>query len=412
MPGWRRIHSRRRLPGGAIQRWLGNLLLAAASLGIGLLLVEAGARVVAWRAAARPQTVGILSRYDPLLGWAQPAGEAAWLREPEFTTHLTINSHGLRGPDRPYAKPPGVFRILLLGDSFTEGYTVPEALTVRSVLEQILSRDACPPREVLNAGVAGYGTDQEYLSYLHDGNRYHPDLVVLLFFGNDLADNARLRKKPYFDVVDGKPVLRNTPVPPPPPGRRSRRPEPTNRWSHPWRGSWALELLGRRTAVRPGLHRALAHLGLVRPFEAHGPTTDWLSSYGPPTPVTADMWRRTLAILGALDEAVKTRGSQLVVFYVPARFEVDSRYWAQTRSRWQLDGPGWDPERVFRRLYRACAVRGIPVVDPRGAFRASERSGRSGYLSRDPHWNAVGHRLAAESLAQFLRDEDYLPPCD
>src|SRR5262249_55677907 len=44
--------------------------------------------------------------------------------------------------------------------------------------------------EVLNAGVGGYGTVQEYLYMMSDGVAVRPDIVLLMFYENDLTDNG------------------------------------------------------------------------------------------------------------------------------------------------------------------------------------------------------------------------------
>jgi len=47
------------------------------------------------------------------------------------------------------------------------------------------------PSEVINAGVGGYGTDQEFLFLTREGWKYKPDLVVVVFnISNDVHDNA------------------------------------------------------------------------------------------------------------------------------------------------------------------------------------------------------------------------------
>jgi len=382
---------------------LGRLLLAGVSLGVCALAVEAAARLVVALQSARPHTVGSLRRYHPTLGWDRPPGGTARHRHAEFSVDVRFNARGLRGPDRGHAKPPGVRRVLLLGDSFTEGYTVEERHTVRAVLERGLNSPGCGRHEVLNGGVSGYGTDQAYLFFRQEGRRYRPDVVVLLFFGNDLADNSRGRKKPYFDVEQGRLVLRNSPVARPPGSHSLQRPRELRPTAAPWRGSRALELLGQRTeAGNPALHRRLAWLGLVRPLETHGPTLDWLSVFGPDTPRTEAMWRRTAALLGALQGEVESAGARLAVFYVPARFEVNDRDWRLTRSRWRLDGTDWEPRKVFGRLARECGRRGIPLVDSRGPFRRAEGSSEPAYLRRDPHWTVAGNAIAARLLESFL----------
>ena len=45
------------------------------------------------------------------------------------------NSHGFRGPERSLIKPPGTFRIVVIGDSVTMGWGVAEALTYPPLIE-------------------------------------------------------------------------------------------------------------------------------------------------------------------------------------------------------------------------------------------------------------------------------------
>ena len=57
-------------------------------------------------------------------------------------------------------------------------------------LEERLNREVCDGKcEVLNFGVGGFGTLQEWLHYKRDGRRFGLDMVALLFVGNDLENN-------------------------------------------------------------------------------------------------------------------------------------------------------------------------------------------------------------------------------
>jgi hypothetical protein len=390
---------------------LANLLLAAAAVSFAAAALEGVARLYAVRRAREPQTVGTLLLYDPERGWTQPPGQSAWRREAEFETLLETNAHGLRGPLRDYGRRAGVRRVLLLGDSFVEGYTVEEPRTVRAQVEKELGGASCGRIEVIGLGVESYGTDQEYLAYLAQGRRYEPSVVVLLFYGNDLDDNMRERKKPYFEVVDGRLALRNVPVPPPPPEKRLLFPRSVERWAHPWRGSWALELVSRRTASgNPRLHRVLSSLGLVRPYAPSRRMEDILMFYGPPNERTEEGWRRTEAILAALRDAVEKDGSRFAVFYVPSRLELVPRDWLLTRERWELEGEGWQASRIFDRLRHACGRLAIRLIDPRAPLTQAELSGPPAYLPTDPHWTAAGHAVAARVIARALADRE-LPDC-
>lgn len=156
--------------------------------------------------------------YDPQLGWKNIPG---W----ESVTHnrrLKINSLGLRDREHPYDKPAGVRRILVLGDSYAWGYGVSNEETFSEVLEQRFVEEHAN-WEVLNSGVSGWGTDQEYLYLLHEGFRYGPDLVVVAFYLiNDPLNNVNSAQyglhKPYF--VDASLTLGNVPVPRPGSGAR------------------------------------------------------------------------------------------------------------------------------------------------------------------------------------------------
>jgi lysophospholipase L1-like esterase len=122
-------------------------------------------------------------------------------RSADVDVEFRINAQGLRA-DRAfaYAKPPGVLRILSLGDSFTAGYEVEVEETFSSVLERELRRRGYPV-EVLNAGVSGYSTAEAVLYLERELLRYEPDLVLVSFCGNDLVDNTRTG---LFRLEDGR----------------------------------------------------------------------------------------------------------------------------------------------------------------------------------------------------------------
>lgn len=95
-----------------------------------------------------------------------------------------INNYGYRDYDF-VGKPPGRYRILMLGDSFLMANNLAAAESIPKLLEQRLG----PPFEVLNLGVSGYGPDQEYLALVDHGLKLEPDMVVLaIFAGNDFRD--------------------------------------------------------------------------------------------------------------------------------------------------------------------------------------------------------------------------------
>jgi lysophospholipase L1-like esterase len=389
---------------------LGSLALTAGSLIATLSVLEVVARVIVHRREARPLTTrGSIIRFDPGLGWAKPPLAQGWLHRPEYDVHLDVNAHGLRGPDRGHGKPPGTRRILLLGDSFTEGFAVREEKTVRAALESLLRASGCGTWEVINGGTMGYGTDQEYLFFQEEGRRYQPDIVVLMFFYNDLNGNLTTRGKPYFTVEDGGLVLHGSPVPAPAAGEWTRRPEPRQAKVPPWHGSMALRLLSERTAQgNPRLHRFLARTGLVDAARAQElPADFWPFGPGHREEV-AEMWRRTEGILTALRADVEAAGARFAIFYIPDETEIDDRVAELSRQRYGMGPRWWRSGRVFDHLHGISIERDMTLLDPRQAFLDERRRGAQAYFPEDGHWNEDGHRVAAEVLGRALRYQGWV----
>lgn len=116
--------------------------------------------------------------------WNIPNANATVQRS-EYTMQVHINSKGLRGPEKDYAKPQGIFRIVLLGDSFTFGTGVQEHESFAALLQQQLSEE----KEIINGSAPGSSTQDVYRFLSVEGIRYSPDAVILCFFQNDIQDN-------------------------------------------------------------------------------------------------------------------------------------------------------------------------------------------------------------------------------
>src|SRR4029450_920984 len=105
-----------------------------------------------------------------------------------------------------YRALPGVRRVLVLGDSFAEGFSVEQEDAVSQVLERAPAARGCAV-EVLNGGTVGYSTDQEFLFYRLEGSRYAPAVVALFLYYNDVVYNGResvvSTPKPLFTFTGG-----------------------------------------------------------------------------------------------------------------------------------------------------------------------------------------------------------------
>ena len=100
----------------------------------------------------------------------------------------TINSLGFRDREFDIKKPKGQYRILCVGDSFTFGEGVKAQEAYPKVLETML-QTKYKNVEVINTGVMGYNTVDEYLYIRNKLLFLNADLIILGFFiGNDPED--------------------------------------------------------------------------------------------------------------------------------------------------------------------------------------------------------------------------------
>ena len=99
-----------------------------------------------------------------------------------------INSLGMRDRERSLAKPPGVTRIAVIGDSIAFGHKAIQTKTLSAFLEDFLNREAIGSQtlfEVLNFGVTGYGIEQAMESLRARALRFDPDIAIYLYCLND-----------------------------------------------------------------------------------------------------------------------------------------------------------------------------------------------------------------------------------
>lgn len=100
---------------------------------------------------------------------------------------VRTNSWGFRSAEVDLEKPPGVFRIAGLGDSFMFGWGVHQDEPYLAVLERSLNAGGGARFEVLNLAVPGYNTALEVEMFAAKGVVFEPDLVIIHFYSNDLG---------------------------------------------------------------------------------------------------------------------------------------------------------------------------------------------------------------------------------
>jgi GDSL-like Lipase/Acylhydrolase family len=323
-------------------------------------------------------------RTDPELGWTLRPDVAGLVSGEPWQADLATNALGFR--DVPHGKKAaGVTRVAVLGDSFVFGSGVKQDEPLTRRLAALLG----PSFEVVNLGVAGYGTDQALLTLRRWGPRLSPDVVLAGFFWNDVMENASAEmygmQKPRFVLMGHSLSLV-------PPGAAPER-------------SAAARLdatLGARSHLWSLARRVLKRRGGVEPEEREERSVMVDLSLRAPPPSREPEFALTWALLGALAREARALGATPLVFTVPPRFLVDDAVKAKVLKIYGLADDALD-EDGFSRVKEACRRHDVPVVDLLPAFREAARAGDMLFLS-GIHWSAKGHALAARVLEPAVRD--------
>jgi lysophospholipase L1-like esterase len=388
---------------------LGVVLLVLASVGVALSLVEVGLRLLPDAASRR----GHLTT-DPVLHHRLRPNVATRVRGVEFAT----NSLGLRGGEIAPVKASDTFRVLMLGDSFTEGGGLRLEDTVATRVEAMLNAGPCRGRvEIVNGGVGSYSPILEYLFLKTVGLGLGPDLLVLNFDMTDVHDDY-IRTVVARLAPDGLPLAvpsdrrRETAVllPPLAKPRALDVLDPLERlvdrlavWQLVRKSRVGETLFGSLKLTEERLE-ALHAVGDVR-YDIMAPTREGDS------PRLREAWRLTERYLTAIHRLARERGIPFVLVAYPHPHQVSASESPEGRKRFGV-GPGlYASEAPFRILADLGRREGFPVVSLLGLFR--ERSATEGPLfwPDDIHHNPQGARVFAEGVSRGLLASGLLPQC-
>jgi lysophospholipase L1-like esterase len=110
-----------------------------------------------------------------------------------YGVNVRTNSFGFRDQELLLPKPPGMKRILLLGDSVTLGWGVDVNEGYADVLEAKLNSGGKRQYEVINTAVGNYNTQME-VDILEKYLFLEPDIVLVGFFPNDAEKTIKVKQ--------------------------------------------------------------------------------------------------------------------------------------------------------------------------------------------------------------------------
>lgn len=332
-----------------------------------LCALEAGVRV--YSALAFPKMMIL----DDELGWRHASDVSKeFVLEDGTRALVVLGKDGHRGIQYGDQKLPGKYRVLFLGDSFTEGSEVNESDLFTALVEK-----SNPQFEVVNTGVGGYGNVQEYLYLMKNGLQLHPDLGVLMVYANDFTDNCLsyspgMGPRPYAEWTGGQLQIKTT--------RdwegfkRFAMPFPFQEWFHAH--SLVYYLLDTR------IYQILKKEPLQQMWD------ETFKELEKQDLRRGDGCRQREIFSGIVQKmatALRGVGSDLVIVAIPTRNDV-----AVGKSKLNSD------------IMAVCAEQGLRCLNLLDTFVEEASETEKSYFDINIHWTKAGHRIAARAISSFL----------
>lgn len=364
---------------------------------IAILLFEILLRVIGYSAP-------IWYEPHPRLGWTLRPGLAAWFTN-EGRGFVRVNAAGMRDRDHALDKPEGVYRIAVLGDSYAEARQVAAGETFWALLPGRLERCGFQPGkrvEVLNFGVSGYGTAQEYLLLESTAIRYRPDLVLLQFTnGNDVRNNSVAleaeKDRPFFMLEPGG-VLRIDRSFASKAGFLSRSSRSSELVRQATDHSRVLQLV-RNIRSMPFVQKAHANNAVEQGLEpvVLAPPSDTLWE---------EAWRITEQLIAKTSDYAQRKGARFLLVTAPYAIQVHPDRKLREALQAKLGVPDlFYPDRRIAELSKRNAIPAVALAFEMQRLAEERKTYFHGFpnvgMGRG-HWNASGHLVAAELIARHL----------
>jgi hypothetical protein len=267
-----------------------------------------------------------------------------------------LNSRGYRDEERTLAKPPGVRRVVSLGDSFAWGVGVEFDDIYAQRVERTLARRQQVPWQVVSLALPGMNSVGEAAQLATEGMAYDPDVVSLGYVLNDSEDENAAEARRVEDWLEEK--------------REQRTSSP--------------RLLDRSALYRLVGTRIWATLENRRRIQGYK------SMYAP----DYAGWTAGQKALKRMGGLCRERGIPFVVLIFPLFGN-------------PLDGSYPFPE-IHAKVAQAATEAGAKVVDLLPLYRSLRWDILVVDGTDDEHPNEIAHRIAATALRKAI--EEVVPP--
>ena len=299
---------------------------------------------------------------------------------PCFETVFHINSYGARDMERKRISKDSN-RVIVLGDSFIEGFAVDEKDRVTNLLENKTGR------EFLNFGCSFFGPGQEYIIYKNLADSFNHSTVLLgLFPFNDFFDDdidyakkmepvIFKRYRPYFignfpnyQLSYYYPVFKETTF---------------NKEAYIKKENSVPSIIRRFLNAYTCWFNVLQYIR----FYSSVSSSEYKKNYSGFNDYSSAQMQRMLWLIGMIRQVAA--GKRFIIFTIPVKNEITT-YKKNHENK------------LAKILEDFCKKQNIEYIDLLPVF-ARQQDITQFYLPCDPHWNEEGNKLVADTLLKLFK---------
>ena len=370
---------------------------------------------------AMDKGLGVLKNHGFSLEQVAHAPDMSERRENlEFDYVFATNSQGLRSEEVASVKESKSRRVLVVGDSFVEGFGVAQNETFTSQLSQQYQNEGI---EFINAGLSGQGPLKYEAVVKAFSSRLDADAILLCLFANDLADMAlppgyRWYEKLAVTVWPNLAGLAKTLK------HRGNSPSPQKSdrkidfvdsvvAAASSRGIEDQLIEQWQTGLKPEWVEAADNLHISGPILSFGLLNPqfWSESIDIDTSEAQEKWQLMRNTLIDIATFARENEKELAVVYIPSVFQYDiesfndSRPWpalgSVLRKEW-LDGQS----EIQARLSELMQRQNTHFLDLTPALRKQvvQNEGSLNF-HLDEHFNSAGHTFTAKTIDNWLQTD-------
>jgi lysophospholipase L1-like esterase len=288
---------------------------------------------------------------------------------------FSTNKHGFRDCNHTILKDKESKRIMFLGDSYTAGVYISNDEIFTSLFQNKLHNKFTKQKyDVMNVAVPAWGTDQQFLYFINEGQKYHPDYVFMMISHSDIRESFVKR----FLYLSKDNVLKDA--------KNRSIPLSTHFYWFLSNHFQSFRLLQKIMNIFSGDFKDILHR-----FPDSWESDDYILYDREPLPMVQEALALFQKIILEMNKLCEKNNSQLVLVVIPTKMEFDG----------ELQENGSQPGKVASYVQGIAIKHNILFLDLYSLLTKKEHPLEM-FISNEYHYTRAGHQFIADGLFNYF----------